>query len=186
LQDLWATAPRPRGDTLDGRLDRDRLPDEKTADVAAAELQQLAADLVLEPEAIAVISRDEKGRFHVKTTHHQVAMGATWGMFWGFLFGVLFFIPVFGLAIGAGLGALIGLANKLDMGHAFEQRVRDMLQPGTAAVFVIAEKITSDKVGEALSKYHGTLLKTSLPHDVERQLQEALTRSSVPVGGVVR
>ncbi|MGO9659193.1 MAG: DUF1269 domain-containing protein [Acidimicrobiales bacterium] len=155
-------------------------PGEKTADEAEAELLRLAADLVLEPEAIAVISRDDKGRFHVRTTHHQVARGATWGLLWGFLFGVLFFIPIFGLAVGAGLGALIGLVEKLDMSRAFQDRVRDMLQPGTAALFVVAEKVTSDRVEEALSHYHGTVLKTSLSHEAERQLQEALSGGGAP------
>ena len=157
-------------------------PDEKTADEAAAELQRLAADLVIEPEAMAVISRDDKGRFHVKTTHHQVATGATWGMFWGLLFGVLFFIPLFGMAIGAGLGSLMGLVTKLDIDQAFQRQVRDRLQPGTAAVFVVAEKITSDRVIEALAPYGGTVLKTSLPHDAERQLQEALSGRGTSAG----
>ena len=52
-----------------------------------------------------MIVRDNDGSYHVRTSHHAVGAGATWGMFWGFLFGLLFFIPVFGMAIGAGLGA---------------------------------------------------------------------------------
>lgn len=155
-------------------------PDLQTAEAAEAELERLAADLVIQPESIAIISRDEKGKFHVRTTHHEVATGATWGMLWGLLFGFLFFIPLLGLAVGAGLGALIGLVAKLDISSDFQRQVRDMLQPGTAAVFVIVDKMTTDKLLEAISKYHGTVLKTSLSKDVEQQLQEALTGS--PVG----
>ena len=154
-------------------------PDLPTAEQAEAELERLAEDLVIEPDAIAIISRDEKGKFHVRTTHHEVASGATWGMFWGLLFGFLFFIPLLGWAVGTGLGALMGLVAKLEISAEFQRQVRDMLQPGTAAVFVVAEKMTTDKVVEHLAKFHGTVLKTSLPKDVERQIQEALSGSAV-------
>ena len=71
-------------------------PDETTAEAAAGEARQLAKDLIIEPDAIAVIVRDAEGDYHVHTRHHMVGTGATWGMFWGLLFGLLFFIPVFG------------------------------------------------------------------------------------------
>ncbi|HEX3539917.1 MAG TPA: DUF1269 domain-containing protein [Acidimicrobiales bacterium] len=154
-------------------------PDLATAEQAEAELERLADDLVIEPDAIAIISRDEKGKFHVRTTHHEVATGATWGMFWGLLFGFLFFIPLLGWAVGTGLGALMGLVAKLEISAEFQRQVRDMLQPGTAAVFVVAEKMTTDKVVEALAKFHGRVLKTSLPKEVEQQIQEALGGSAV-------
>ena len=82
-------------------------PDEATAEAAADEARQLAKDLIIEPDAIAVIVRDKSGDYHVHTRHHLVGGGATWGMFWGLLFGLLFFIPVFEV-MGAGLGALMG------------------------------------------------------------------------------
>jgi uncharacterized membrane protein len=82
-------------------------PDETTAHAAADEARRLAAELIIQPDAIAVISRDKDGSYHVTTSHHPMTKGASWGLFWGFLFGLLFFIPVFGMAIGAGLGALM-------------------------------------------------------------------------------
>ena len=87
-------------------------PDEATAEAAADEARRLAKDLIIEPDAIAVIVRDASGDYHVHTHHHMVGRGASWGMWWGLLFGVLFFIPVFGMAIGAGLGALMGKVTK--------------------------------------------------------------------------
>src|SRR5271167_90121 len=86
--------------------------DEATADAAAQEVYRLSQDLIIEPDAVAVITRDPDGKYHVTTNHHPVGAGATWGMFWGLLFGVLFFVPVFGLAVGAGLGALMGKVEK--------------------------------------------------------------------------
>ena len=67
-------------------------PDETTATAAADEARRLARDLIIQPDAIAVIIRDKDGSYRVQTNHHAVGAGATWGMFWGFLFGLLFFI----------------------------------------------------------------------------------------------
>jgi len=48
------------------------------------------------------------------------------------------------------------------------------IQPGTAALFVLARKVTGDKVLEGLKGEGGTLLKTSLDHTKEAALQAAL------------
>ena len=149
-------------------------PDEATAEAAADEARRLAHDLIIEPDAIAVIVRDEDGKYHVHTQHHLVGAGATWGMFWGLLFGLLFFIPVLGMAVGAGMGALMGKVTKSGVDKAFQDQVRDLLQPGTSALFLMVEKVTPDKAVDAMSKYGGTVLKTSLSKEGEAELQDAL------------
>jgi uncharacterized membrane protein len=149
-------------------------PDEATADAAADEARALARDLIIEPDAIAVIVRAKDGKYHVHTSHHPVGGGASWGMFWGLLFGLLFFVPVLGIAVGAGLGALMGKVSKTGIDRAFQDQVRGMIQPGTSALFLMVEKVTPDKAVEAMSKYGGTVLKTSLSKEGEQQLQEAL------------
>ena len=149
-------------------------PDQATASAAADEARRLAQDLIIQPDAIAVISRDEDGTYHVQTSHHMVGGGAVWGMFWGFLFGLLIFIPVFGLAIGAGMGALMGKLTKSSIDKQFQEQVRDMVKPGTSCLFLMLEKVTPDKAVEAMSKYGGTVLKTSLSKEDEQELQEAL------------
>ena len=149
-------------------------PDQATAEAAAEEARRLAQDLIIQPDAIAVIVRDEEGGYHVHTNHHLVGGGATWGMFWGLLFGLLFFIPVFGMAVGAGLGALMGKVEKTGIDKEFINQVRDLLQPGTSALFMVVEKVTPDKAVEGLRQYGGTVLKSSLSKDAEHKLQEAL------------
>jgi uncharacterized membrane protein len=149
-------------------------PDETTAHAAADEARRLASELIIQPDAIAVISRDKDGSYHVTTSHHPMTKGASWGLFWGFLFGLLFFIPVFGMAIGAGLGALMGKFAKTSIDQEFQNQVRDMVQPGTSALFLMLEQATPDKAAAAMSKYGGTILKTSLSKDDEKELQEAL------------
>jgi len=154
-------------------------PDEATADEAAAEARRLAQDLIIQPDAIAVIVRDQEGKYHTHTTHHMVGRGTTWGMFWGLLFGLLFFIPVFGMAVGAGLGALFGHLEKSTIDKEFQQQVRDMVQPGTSALFLVIEKATPDKAVAAMSKFGGTVLKTSLSEEDTAKLQEALHGTTV-------
>jgi uncharacterized membrane protein len=101
-------------------------------------------------------------------------------MFWGLLFGLLFFIPVFGMALGAGMGALMGKITKSGIDRRFQEQVRDMVQPGTSALFLIVEKVTPDKAVEALSRYGGTVLKSSLSKEQEAELQAALHGEQVP------
>jgi uncharacterized membrane protein len=149
-------------------------PDTETAAKAAEEVGRLSQDLIIEPDAVAVIVRDHDGKFHVTTNHHPVAEGASWGMLWGFLFGLIFFIPLFGVVIGAGLGAVMGKLAKVGIDKRFQEEVRDLLAPGTSALFLVVEKITPDKAVAALSQYGGTVLKTSLTNDAQQQLQDAL------------
>jgi len=154
--------------------------DETTAAAAAEEVQRLSADLVIEPDAVAVIVRDKEGKYHVTTNHHAVGAGATWGMFWGFLFGILFFVPVFGMAVGAGMGAIMGKVEKSGVDKEFQNQVRDMVQPGTSALFLVVEKVTPDKAVDGLSRFGGTVLKSSLSKDAEHELQDALHGTAVP------
>src|SRR5688500_12980999 len=149
-------------------------PDETTATAASLEADRLAKDLIIQPDAIATIIRDREGKFHVTTNHHEVGGGATWGMFWGLLFGMLFFVPFLGMAVGAGLGALTGKMAKGAINKEFQQRIQEELQPGTSALFMIVEAVTPDKAVEALSRYGGTVLKSSLPKETEEELQKAL------------
>jgi uncharacterized membrane protein len=149
-------------------------PDETTAGRAAKEAAPLCDDLVLQPDAIATIVCDREGKYHVTTNHHPVSRGATWGMFWGMLFGLLFFVPVFGMAVGAGLGALMGKVEDAGIDKAFQRQVRDMLQPGTSALFLVVEKVAPERAVDALSAYGGTVLTSSLSEEAEAELQREL------------
>jgi uncharacterized membrane protein len=68
----------------------------------------------------------------------------------------------------------MGKVTKTGIDREFQDQVRGMLQPGTSALFLMLEKVTPDKATEAMSKYGGTVLKTSLSKEGEKELQEAL------------
>jgi uncharacterized membrane protein len=152
-------------------------PDQGTAEQARETVAGLEAELIIQADQVAAISRDPEGKYHVHTTHGGASAGggAAWGGFWGFLFGLLFFIPFFGLALGAGMGALFGHFGEKGIDKAFQEQVRDHLQPGTSALFMVVEQATPDKAIAALQQYGGTVIKTSLSEEDTKKLQEALT-----------
>jgi uncharacterized membrane protein len=149
-------------------------PDETTALAAMDEAERLQHELLIQPDAVAAVIRNKEGKIRVVTNHHAVGARATWGMLWGMLFGILFLVPFLGMAVGAGMGALMGKVGKNAVDKQFESQVRDMLQPGTSALFMVVENVTPDRAAEALSKYGGTVLKSSLSNEAQQELQEAL------------
>jgi uncharacterized membrane protein len=86
----------------------------------------------------------------------------------------LFFIPFAGWAMGAGLGALFAHMGQKGIDKAFQDQVREYLQPGTSALFMVIEHATPDKAVAALEQYGGTVIKTSLSDEDTKKLQDAL------------
>ena len=148
--------------------------DTTTALEALDEAEVLAKDLVIQPDALAAIVRNEEGKFRTVTNQHAVGGGASWGMFWGLLFGILFFVPVFGMVLGAAFGALGGKLGKTTIDKAFQDQVREQIKPGTSALFMIVEQMTTDRALDGLSKFGGTVIKTSLSKEQEAEIQEGL------------
>ena len=149
-------------------------PDTTTAVKAMDEVAHLAQDLVIQPDAVAAVIRNDDGRFRTITNQHEVGAGATWGMFWGMLFGLLFFVPILGMAMGAAFGALGGKLAKSSISKEFQDQVREQMQPGTSALFMIVEQMTTDKALDGLAPFGGTVLKTSLSDEDQAEIQEAL------------
>ena len=154
--------------------------DEATAERARDTVRQLESELIIQADQVASINRDLDGKYHVHTSHGGASAGggAWWGVFWGFLFVLLFFIPFFGLALGAGMGALFGHFGEKGIDKAFQQQVRDYVQPGTSALFLIIDKVTPDKAIAAMQQYGGTVIRTSLSDEDTKRLQDALEPST--------
>ena len=146
-------------------------PDEATALAAADEARRLARDLIIQPDAIAAITRDADGNLHTHTEHHAVGAGATWGMFWGMLFGLLFFVPFFGLAVGAAMGALIGHFSNYGIDQSFIEQVRSKVTPGTSALFLLSSGVVTDRVAEAVKGQQFEIIQTNLSKEQEDKLR---------------
>ena len=78
------------------------------------------------------------------------------------------------------MGALMGKITKSGIDREFQDQVRGLLKPGTSALFLMVEKVAPDKATEALARYGGTVLKSSLSKEGEADLQNALHGEPAP------
>lgn len=157
--------------------------DQDTAEQARQIVSHLEGETI-HVEQLAAISYDLEGRYHVHTSYSGIpsASGAIWGGFWGFLFGALFLVPMAGWATGGGLGAWLGHSKEKTIDEAFQNQVRDDLQPGSSALFMVIEDATPDKAIAAVQDYGGKVMKTTLSDEDTRKLREAL-HAPAPTGG---
>lgn len=149
-------------------------PDEKTAKKVLDKAVELEKDYLIDLEEAAVVVRDRKGKLHVTTTDQLTEAGALGGIFWGALIGLIFLVPLFGAALGGLSGAVFGKLGDLGLKENFKRQVGELLQPGTSAIMFVARKMTPDKVLEELAPYGGSVLRSSLDHEADEHLQEAL------------
>ncbi|SDC26064.1 Uncharacterized membrane protein [Sanguibacter gelidistatuariae] len=152
--------------------------DHAVATQAYNQVMQLQKDFVVQLSGLAVVQVDAEGKSHVETPGKIVGVSAASGALWGMIIGLLFLVPFVGLALGGALGALMGKMGKSGIDDEFRSQVQEMLKPGSAAVVVMASKITEDKFADAMKQYGGTLLKTSLSEEDEKELAHELTEDA--------
>jgi uncharacterized membrane protein len=80
------------------------------------------------------------------------------------------------------MGAMFGHFGEKGIDKAFQQQVRDYLQPGMSALFMVIEQATPDKAIAALQRYGGTVIRTSLSDEDTKNLQEALSQDTAAGG----
>ncbi|MFF2652244.1 DUF1269 domain-containing protein [Streptomyces sp. NPDC058045] len=148
--------------------------DHPTAEQAYGTVQELQRDHIVDLTGLAVVNVDREGKTHVDTPSPIVGVSAASGALWGAIFGMLFLVPGVGMLAGAAVGGLFGKLGKSGIDDEFRGQVRDLLQPGSSAVVIMASKITEDKFATAMQTHGGTILKTSLSSDNERELAEHL------------
>jgi uncharacterized membrane protein len=127
-------------------------------------LQQYAKSESSAVLSAALMIKDAEGETKLREigdadARHGALFGAVTGGLIGLLGG-----PV-GAIVGAAAGAVTGraAAKRIDLGFpdAFLERIQERLQPGMAAVVVLAESQWTERVAEALAPFEGT------PHRVE-------------------
>ena len=137
-------------------------------------LMKLQQDYLIDLEDAVVAVKDEKGKVRLHQAVNMTAAGALSGGFWGALIGMIFLNPLLGMAVGAGAGAVSGALTDVGINDQFMKDLAATMKPGSSTLFVLVRKVTPDKVLEALQGSGGTILKTSLSHEDETKLQEAL------------
>ena len=154
-------------------------PDTETALKVRERLLELQSEYLVDLADAVVVSKNADGEVKLHQAVNLVKQGAISGGVWGGLLGLLFLNPLFGLAVGTAMGAISG--SVADYGIPDDQ-MRDLgqsFQPGTAALFLLFNKLTADKVLPEIAEYGGTVLRSSLSHEEDAKLREALRTHGV-------
>lgn len=129
----------------------------------------------------AIVVRDKKGRAKVKQAHSLVGAGALGGAFWGMLIGLLFFAPWLGLLAGATAGALSGKLGDIGVDDDFIKEVREAIEPGNSALFLLTREGNLERIKEELSdfEYDFEIIHTNLAPEDDERLRETFAAEEV-------
>src|SRR5918999_2617638 len=143
------------------------------AEKAVSTLEGLSKQQLITIHDAATVSwQADAKKPKTRQLHNLAGAGALGGAFWGMLFGLLFLVPLLGMAVGAAMGALTGSMSDVGIDDAFIRRMRDEIQPGTSALFVLSSGAVVDKVKEAFEGQQMVLVETNLSHEQEDKLRE--------------
>jgi uncharacterized membrane protein len=158
-----------------------KFPTAEGAAVAEATLKDLQRQELIQIHDAAIVSYPA-GAKKPKTRQltSLTGAGALGGAFWGMLFGLIFFVPLLGMAIGAGMGALTGSMTDVGIDDSFIRRMREEIQPGTSALFVLSSNAVGDRVREAFAGQEMTLVESTLSREQEAKLREVFSEEEAP------
>jgi uncharacterized membrane protein len=148
------------------------FPSEKAEEVRDKVLAMQKEYLIELGDAVVAV-KDTNGRIKLNQLMNTTAAGALSGAFWGTLIGLIFLNPLLGMGIGAASGALGGKLTDVGINDEFMKDAATALQPGTAGLFLLVRKMTTDKVLADL-KGVGGMMRTSFDETKENALREAL------------
>jgi uncharacterized membrane protein len=144
------------------------------AEEVRLKLRKMQKDYLIDLEDAVVAVKNEKGKVKLHQAVNLTAAGAVGGGFWGSLIGLIFLNPLLGAAVGAAAGAVSGALTDVGVDDKFMKELAATMTPGSSVLFVLVRKATVDKVLDEMKGTGGKILKTSLSHDDEAKLQEAL------------
>ena len=153
-------------------------PDQNTAGEAAAALQRMQKEVLIDLQDIAWVTKTQDGKLKLHQGTSLTGVGAAGGAMWGFLFGLLFLVPLAGMAVGAATGALAGHLADYGIDDKWIKEVAGSIQPGGSALFVMARTTNQERVLPEMAKFGGTVLKTNLTSEQQQALESALQPST--------
>lgn len=138
-------------------------------------LWKMQKEYLIDLEDAVVAVKNDKGKVKLHQAVNLTAAGAAGGGFWGALIGLIFLNPLLGLAVGATAGAVSGALTDVGINDTFMKELAETMRAGSSVLFILVRRATPDKVLEELKGTGGKVLKTSLSHDDEAKIQEALS-----------
>lgn len=145
----------------------------ETAEAARKELFSLSKEYLVEVGDAVVATRQADGKIALNQMVNLWAVGAAGGSLWGMLAGLLFFNPLLGAVGGAAAGAVAAALNDYGINDGFMRDVAGVLAPGQAALFVLADRVSSERVLGQIARYGGRVLRTNLDRSQEDRLRAA-------------
>jgi uncharacterized membrane protein len=155
-------------------------PTEAQAEAMRVKLFELQSEYLIEIGDAVVAEKTADDKIKLHQIFNTTAVGAASGSFWGLLIGLVFMMPFVGAAVGAASGALGGALTDFGINDKFMKDIAATIKPGSAALFVLIKKMTTDKVLDAIKGSGGTVLQTSLDHTKEQALRDALAAVTTP------
>ncbi len=150
------------------------FPSEQKAEEVRDKVLAMQKEYLIELGDAVVAVKDQNGRVKLNQLINTTATGAISGAFWGTLIGLIFLNPLLGMGIGAASGAIGGKLTDVGINDDFMKDAAGALQPGTAGLFLLVRKMTTDKVLADLQGIGGTVMRTSFDETKEAALREAL------------
>lgn len=149
-------------------------PTEARAEEMRSKLFELQKEYLISLSDAVIAVKHEDGKVKLNQLLNTTAVGAVSGGVWGSLIGLIFLMPLLGGALGAASGALGGALSDYGINDDFMKDLAAGLQPGNAALFLQIQKITADKVLDAIKGSGGVVLRTSLDKTKEQALRDAI------------
>ncbi|MER7278413.1 DUF1269 domain-containing protein [Dactylosporangium sp. CA-052675] len=147
-----------------------------TANQARDKIIELQRQGLITVRDAAVVEAGEDGRVRLHQKHGTTGVAAAGGALWGGLIGLLFFAPFIGMAVGAAGGAAAARLTDTGVDDSFMRDVGAALEPGSAALFLLVDQVTVDKVVAEMAPFQlgGRLLHSSLSAEAEQRLRDAI------------
>jgi uncharacterized membrane protein len=154
-------------------------PSEEKAEEVRQKLLSMQKEYIIELGDAVIAVKHPDGHIKLNQMLNTTAVGAASGSFWGLLVGLIFMMPLVGAAVGAASGALGGALTDFGINDGFIKDVAQAISPGQAALFLLIQKMTTDKVLADLKPYGGTVLRTSFDKTKEEAIRAALSGGAV-------
>ncbi|WP_433206214.1 DUF1269 domain-containing protein [Dactylosporangium sp. CS-047395] len=155
--------------------------DVATANMARDKLIELQRQGIITLRDAAVVEAGPDGKVRLHQASGNAGAGAAGGALWGGLIGLLFLAPFLGMAVGAATGAVAGKFTDTGVDDKFMKDVGKTLEPGSAALFLLVDQVTVDKVVAEMAPFDlgGRLLHSSLNMEAEQRLREAMSAANL-------
>jgi uncharacterized membrane protein len=130
---------------------------------------------------VAVVVRHPDGSFTLNREPFPAASNVLGCSVVGFLAGLVLGAPLTGTTIGAmvgGAGTAVAVSASVGIGDDFIGEVKEMMKPGTSAIFVLDDEGDMDVILHKIRGLGGMVLKTNVDLERAQLIQSTLAAPS--------